>query len=94
MSESTLDIVELLLTAHIYNQYSEMDVNDLPKNIRKNYWNRKHRNVPKPIHVFPADVEKLYNLTEVKQTAQSLLFVDIDGIDYELKLTSFDVAVE
>ncbi|MEA1984314.1 MAG: ATP-binding protein [Euryarchaeota archaeon] len=94
MSESTLDIVELLLTAHIYNRHSEMDVNDLPKNIRKNYWSRQHRSVPKPIHVFPLDVEKLYNITEVKATAHSLPFVDIDGINYELKLTSFDVAVE
>ncbi len=44
MSGIILDIVELLLTAEIYNRYSELDVNDLPKNIRKSYWNSVEKN--------------------------------------------------
>ena len=54
MSGTILDIVELLLTAEIYNRYPELDVNDLPKNIRKDYWNSTEKTVPKPItdHIY------------------------------------------
>ena len=40
-----LDVIELLLTAHIYNDNDQLDENDLPPHIRKNYWNSKERRV-------------------------------------------------
>jgi len=94
MSGTNLDIVELLLTAEIYNKYSEMDVNDLPKNIRKNYWSRKHKHVPKPITVSVPGIEKLYEIKDVGGSVKSLPFIDVDHINSMVKLTAFEVATE
>lgn len=94
MSGTNLDIVELLLTAEIYNRYSEMDVNDLPKDIRKAYWSRKHKSVPKPIIVSVSDIEKLYDAADVHTVVKPLPFIDLNDVDLKLKLTSFQVATE
>lgn len=67
MSGIILDIVELLLTAEIYNRYSELDVNDLPKNIRKSYWNSVEKTVPKPIIASFVRIEKLYGITDIEK---------------------------
>lgn len=94
MSNTAIDIVELLLTAQIYNKYSEMDVNDLPKNIRKNYWSSKQKTVPKPIKVSISDVVSLYDIKDVKTVVKALPFIDIDDLDFKVKLTSFGVGEE
>ncbi|WP_445476390.1 ATP-binding protein [Methanococcoides methylutens] len=91
---TTLDIVELLLTAEIYNKYPEMDVNDLPKNIRKNYWSRAQKGVPKPINVSRSDIKKLFGIEEIKGQVFTLPFVDIDELTSKIKFTSFDVAAD
>ncbi len=94
MSHAAIDIVELLLTAQIYNKYSELDVNDLPKNIRKNYWSSKQKTVPKPIKVSISDVVSLYDIKDVKTVVKALPFIDIDDLDFKVKLTSFGVGEE
>jgi len=94
MSHAAIDIVELLLTAQIYNKYSELDVNDLPKNIRKNYWSSKQKTVPKPIKVSISDVVSLYDVKDVKTVVKALPFIDIDDLDFKVKLTSFGVGEE
>jgi len=94
MSDTTLDIVELLLTAHIYNKYPELDVNDLPKNIRKHYWSRDRRTVPKPIKTKVPDVEKLLEISAVNKHVSSLPFVDIDEMGFLIRLTALEVAAE
>ena len=66
MSGTILDIVELLLTAEIYKRYPELDVNDLPKNIRKNYWNSTEKTVPKPIRATFIQIEKLYGIKDIE----------------------------
>ncbi|WP_135611215.1 ATP-binding protein [Methanococcoides sp. AM1] len=91
---TTLDIVELLLTAEIYNKYPEMDVNDLPKDIRKNYWSRTQKGVPKPISVSRSDIKKLFGIEEIKGQVFALPFLDIDELTSKIKFTSFDVAAD
>jgi len=91
---TTLDIIELLLTAEIYNKYPEMDVNDLPKSIRKNYWSRTHKGVPKPINVTRKDIEGLFAIKELKGQVLSLPFIGIDELTSRIKFTSFDVGAE
>ncbi|MEL4305996.1 ATP-binding protein [Methanococcoides sp. LMO-2] len=92
--KTTLDIIELLLTAEIYNRYPQMDVNDLPKNIRKNYWSRAHKGVPKPINVSRSDIKKLFEIEEIKGQIFSLPFMDVDELTSRIKFTSFDVAAD
>ncbi|WP_129597594.1 ATP-binding protein [Methanohalophilus profundi] len=93
MSDNTLDIIELLLTAQIYNQNQELDVNDLPKPIRKHYWKKEAKGVPRPIHVSLTDVNKLYGESEPKKALKGLPFVEIDEVGYKIKLTSLDMAI-
>ena len=94
MSHAALDIVELLITAQIYNKYTELDVNDLPKNIRKKYWSVEHKSVPKPIKVSISDVQSLYEIKDLKTVVKALPFINIDDVDFKVKLTSFGVGEE
>lgn len=94
MADITLDIVELLLTTHIFNKYSELEINDLPKNIRKNYWNREKRTVPRPLSVSTSDIEKLFEVKELKGEIRSLPFIDANERDFRIRLTAFEVAAD
>ncbi|AKB73764.1 AAA family ATPase [Methanosarcina lacustris Z-7289] len=94
MSGIILDIVELLLTAEIYNRYPELDVNDLPKNIRKNYWNSTEKTVPKPIIASFVRVEKLYGIKDIEKSVRNIPFITIDRSHFELRLSAFELAAE
>jgi len=94
MSGAILDIVELLLTAEIYNRYPELDVNDLPKNIRKNYWNSTEKTVPKPITATFIRIEKLYGLKDVEKIVRNVPFISTDKSHFELRLSAFELAAE
>ncbi len=94
MSGMILDIVELLLTAEIYNRYPELDVNDLPKNIRKSYWSSVEKTVPKPIIASFVRIEKLYGVKDIEKTVRNIPFINIDRSHFELRLSAFDLAAE
>jgi SpoVK/Ycf46/Vps4 family AAA+-type ATPase len=86
-----LNIVELLLTAHIYNGNDQLDENDLPPPIRKNYWNSKERKVARPITVSEKSVEGLFDLTHGWSLIQTLPFVSFDEFGARISLTVFDL---
>ncbi|KAB3547387.1 MAG: ATP-binding protein [ANME-2 cluster archaeon] len=86
------DVVELLLTAQIYNQSETLTENDLPANIRKHYWNREKKQVNRPISVRIEDVAELYGIEDVMQEIESLPFIEFEKFGAELKLTVFDLA--
>ncbi|MDM7917850.1 MAG: ATP-binding protein [Methanosarcina sp.] len=94
MSGIILDIVELLLTAEIYNRYPELDVNDLPKNIRKSYWSSVEKTVPKPIIASFVRIEKLYGVSDIEKTVRNIPFINIDRSHFELRLSAFELAAE
>lgn len=94
MSGVILDIVELLLTAEIYNRYPELDVNDLPKNIRKSYWSSVEKTVPKPIIASFVRIEKLYGISDIEKTVRNIPFINIDRSHFELRLSAFELAAE
>jgi SpoVK/Ycf46/Vps4 family AAA+-type ATPase len=94
MSGMILDIVELLLTAEIYNRYPELDVNDLPKNIRKSYWSSVEKTVPKPIIASFVRIEKLYGVKDIEKTVRNIPFINIDRSHFELRLSAFDLTAE
>lgn len=94
MSGVILDIVELLLTAEIYNRYPELDVNDLPKNIRKSYWSSVEKTVPKPIIASFVRIEKLYEVKDIEKTVRNIPFINIDRSHFELRLSAFELAAE
>ena len=89
-----LDIVELLLTAEIYNRYPELDVNDLPKNIRKSYWSSTEKTVPKPIIASFVRLEKLFGIKDIEKSVRNVPFITIDRAHFELRLSAFELAAE
>jgi SpoVK/Ycf46/Vps4 family AAA+-type ATPase len=94
MSGIILDIVELLLTAEIYNRYPELDVNDLPKNIRKNYWSSTEKTVRRPITATFVRIEKMYGVTDVEKSVRNIPFIVTDKAHFELRLSAFELAAE
>lgn len=94
MVGTILDIVELLLSAEIYNRYPELDVNDLPTNIRKNYWSTKDRTVRRPMLVSFPRIEKLYEIRDVEKAVKNLPFVKADRSTAEIRLSAFELGAE
>ncbi|MGZ5560985.1 MAG: ATP-binding protein [Halobacteriota archaeon] len=94
-SESqVLDIVELLLTAHIYNSNDQLDENDLPPPIRKNYWNSKERKVERPIVVSEKSVEGIFEIPHGWSLIKTLPFVSFDEFGARISLTVFDLGAK
>jgi SpoVK/Ycf46/Vps4 family AAA+-type ATPase len=94
-SESqVLNIVELLLTAHIYNGNNQLDENDLPPPIRKNYWNSKERKVERPITVSEKSVEGLFEIPHGWSLIKTLPFVSFDEFGARISLTVFDLGAK
>jgi SpoVK/Ycf46/Vps4 family AAA+-type ATPase len=94
MSNVVLDIVELLLTAEVYNRYPILDVNDLPKNIRKNYWSSVIKTVPRPMTATFIRIEKLFGIKDIEKTVRNVPFIVADKSHFELRLSAFELAVE
>jgi len=94
MSEQTdpCALVELLLTAQIYNQSERLAEGDLPVEVRKHYWDSGKRGVKRPICVRIDDVRAIYGINGVKQEINRLPFIEFEEFGAELKLTVFDLA--
>jgi SpoVK/Ycf46/Vps4 family AAA+-type ATPase len=94
-SESqVLDIIELLLTAHIYNGNDQLDENDLPPPIRKNYWNSKERKVERPIIVSEKSVDGIFEIPHGWSLIKTLPFVSFDEFGARISLTVFDLGAK
>ncbi len=81
------NIVELLLTAHIYNQSKTLTEDDLPAEIRKHYWDSGEKTVKRPISVRVQDVTALYGSNNAKQEIKALPFIDFDEFGAEIRFT-------
>ncbi|MDL2261725.1 ATP-binding protein [Methanimicrococcus sp. OttesenSCG-928-J09] len=66
MASETLDVVEFLLTAEIYNNQNELIVNDIPSKIRKTLWDTRTRNVPKPIKPSKTIIKNMFGIEDVE----------------------------
>jgi SpoVK/Ycf46/Vps4 family AAA+-type ATPase len=94
MSGIITDIVELLLTAEIYNRYPDLDVNDIPKNIRKNYWSSTEKTVPRPMTATFIRLEKMYGVKDIDKSVRNVPFIIADKSHFELRLSAFELAAE
>ncbi len=81
------NIVELLLTAHIYNQSETLTEDDLPAEIRKHYWDSGEKTVKRPISVRVQDVTALYGSNNAKHEIKALPFIDFDEFGAEIRFT-------
>ena len=82
-------IVELLLTAEIYNRYEDLSEDDIPKEIRKILYN--NGGIRRPI-VIKENMLREFNFTE--RDLKKLPFVDLNKFNKQLKITSFEIAAK
>jgi len=91
---AVLDVLELLLTAEIYNNSSNLDENDLPPIIRKHYWDAKAQKVNRPIKVVESDIKDIYGLEDAQSIMSSLPFVNFDEFGSIYTLTVLDLGTK
>ena len=84
-----IKLVELLLTAELYNRYEELSEDDIPRDIRKILYTKK--GIKRPI-VIKSDIAKEY-CGDLKG-AKSIPFIDFNTFSKQYTLTSFDYAVK
>jgi len=85
----SVKLVELLLTAEIYNRLEELTEDDIPKEIRKAFYGRDGIN--RPLIVKYDTAKKV--VKDVEGALKNIPFVDYNSITKQIKLTSFDLAV-
>ncbi|MDV0444804.1 ATP-dependent zinc metalloprotease FtsH [Methanimicrococcus sp. At1] len=91
VSSETLDVIELLLTAEIYNDQNELIVNDIPSKIRRTLWDAKTRNVAKPIKLNKTVVKNMFGIEDVenalKVNGKPFAYAVLDTYSGNLRLT-------
>ncbi len=91
---AVLDVLELLLTAEIYNNSSNLDEDDLPPGIRKHYWDTNAKKVNRPIKVVESDVKAIYGIEMKQDIVSSLPFVNFDEFGSIYTLTVLDLGTK
>lgn len=84
-----IKLVELLLTAELYNKNENLSEDDIPKNMRKVLYNNK--GIKRPL-IIKLDTAQEYcgDLKEAKKVP----FIDYNTFNKQYTLTSFDVAAK
>jgi len=80
-------LVELLLTAEIYNRYEELSEDDIPKQIRKLFY---RSGLKRPLVVKKDMAERYAGKVDIR----GLPFIDLNNFSKQLKLTSFELATK
>jgi SpoVK/Ycf46/Vps4 family AAA+-type ATPase len=91
---AVLDVLELLLTAEIYNNSGNLDENDLPPSIRKHYWDSDNKKVNRPIKVVESDIKDIYGIDMEQEIVSSLPFVNFDEFGSIYTLTVLDLGTK
>ena len=86
----SVKLVELLLTAEIYNRFEELTEDDIPKELRKALYGKN--GIRRPLVVKLETAKKV--VKNVESALKNLPFVDYNAITKQLKLTSFDLAIK
>lgn len=84
---SAVELVELLLTAEVFNRYEELTEDDIPREIRKLLYSKN--GIKRPV-VIKSDTAAKY-AGEVNQKPP---FIDLNAFSRQYILTSFDLAVK
>jgi SpoVK/Ycf46/Vps4 family AAA+-type ATPase len=91
---AVLDVLELLLTAEIYNNSGNLDEDDLPPSIRKHYWDSNNKKVNRPIKVVESDIKDIYGIDMEQEIVSSLPFVNFDEFGSIYTLTVLDLGTK
>ncbi|AKG91726.1 ATPases of the AAA+ class [Geoglobus ahangari] len=83
-------VVELLLTAEIFNRNENLTEDDIPKEIRKIFYT--NGGIRRPLVVRENLLKAAVNYDD--RELKKLPFVDINNFNRQIKITSFDLAVK
>ncbi len=87
----SIKLVELLLTAEVYNRFEELTEDDIPRDIRKLLYGRE--GIKRPL-VIKYDTAKRLIGKDLDSVLKKLPFVDYNTFTKQIKLTSFEIAIK
>ncbi|KTG08856.1 AAA family ATPase [Haloprofundus marisrubri] len=108
MSSPALEVVEFLLTAHVYNENRELDENDLPPRYRRVFWAERDGDasdtesdgveplggVERPLSVTETDAQTATGVERPWEAVSDLLFTDRTEFSGTLSFTQPEMALE
>ncbi|WP_224267901.1 ATP-binding protein [Haloprofundus salinisoli] len=108
MSTPALEVVEFLLTAHVYNENRELDENDLPPRYRRVFWAERDGDaadtdsaeveplggVDRPLSVTETDARTATGVERPWEAVSDLLFTDRTEFSGTLSFTQPEMALE
>lgn len=92
MSSPELDVVELLLTTHVYNNTPERDADDLSPHYRRAFWSDD--GIERPLAATETNAQAATDVADPWSVVSGLMFTDHDDFSGELSLTEPDMATE
>jgi len=100
MSDRALEVVEFLLTAHLYTEDRSLDENDLPPRYRRVFWAERDEEeeglggVERPLVATETTARKATGVEHPWDAVSDLLFTQHEEFSGKLTLTQPDMALE
>ena len=91
MSSPELDVVECLLTTHVYNDRRERDAEDLPPRYRRVFWS--DGGIERPLSATESTVRETTGVAEPWGAVSGLMFTDHDDFSGTISLTEPEMAM-
>ncbi|MFC4358049.1 ATP-binding protein [Halobium salinum] len=92
MSDPALDVVEFLLTAHLYTENRDLDGDDLPPRFRETFF--KDGEIERPLTVTEETARKATSVQRPWEAVSDLLFTQRAEFSGKLSLTQPDMALD
>ena len=90
MSSPELDVVELLLTTHVYNNHRERDAEDLPPRYRQVFWSDD--GIERPLAATEANIREATDVADPWAAVSGLMFTDHDDFSGTISLSEPEMA--
>jgi ATP-dependent 26S proteasome regulatory subunit len=104
MNEAAVDVVEFLVTAHLYTEHRTLDENDLPPRYRRVLWDDTQQDddeegpqtvvITRPIVVTEDLAHTATGCAEPWTAVKDLLFTDRDEFNGRIRLTQPEMAID
>jgi AAA+ superfamily predicted ATPase len=92
MSSPELDIVEFLLTTHVYNDDRERNADDLPPRYRRAFWSEE--GIERPLAATETTAQEATGISDPWSAVSGLMFTDHDEFAGSISLTEPAMAEE
>jgi AAA+ superfamily predicted ATPase len=99
MSDRALDVVEFLLTAHIYSENRQLDENDLPPRYRRVFWAESDEEgevggVERPLVATEKTARQATGVDDPWETVSDLMFTQKEEFAGRISLTQPEMALD